>query len=179
MKSQKFRESQLNLCFHQFLTNFLMEILTSNGSKNFSMGIMVPFKVFKRLLKIRNVQRTSILDPTNRRNGGNAHKARQRQNLVFQSNLVLLKSLSFYSLRNFEFYFFYKNQQKINPKMYMFSEKSDQELSRTASILFMRHFWTILDYIKVKVIFSGIEYVSKCRRISRSRKNMVGSVLES
>ena len=93
MKSQKFRESQLNLCFHQFLTNFLMEILTSGGSENFSMGLMISFKVFKRLLEIRDVYRTSILDPTKRRNGANPHKARQRQNLVFQSRLRLSKFL--------------------------------------------------------------------------------------
>ena len=42
--------------------------------------------------------------------------------------------------------------------MYIFSERGDQELSKTVSIMFIRHFWTILQYLKVRGVFSGIEY---------------------
>ena len=43
--------------------------------------------------------------------------------------------------------------------MYIFSERGDQELSKTVSIMFIRHFWTILQYLKVRGVFSGIEYI--------------------
>ena len=42
--------------------------------------------------------------------------------------------------------------------MYIFSERGDQELSKTISIMFIRHFWTILQYPEVPRVFSGIEY---------------------
>ena len=42
--------------------------------------------------------------------------------------------------------------------MYIFSERGDQELSKTVSIMFIRHFWTILHYLKVGLVFCGIEY---------------------
>ena len=42
--------------------------------------------------------------------------------------------------------------------MYIFSERGDQELSKTVSIMFIRHFWTILQYLEVFLVFSGIEY---------------------
>ena len=42
--------------------------------------------------------------------------------------------------------------------MYIFSERGDQELCKTVSIMFIRHFWTILQYPEVFRVFSGIEY---------------------
>ena len=42
--------------------------------------------------------------------------------------------------------------------MYIFSERGDQELSKTVSIMFIRHAWTILQYLEVSGVFSGIEY---------------------
>ena len=44
--------------------------------------------------------------------------------------------------------------------MYIFSERGDQDLSKTVSIMFIRHFWTILQYPEVFRVFSGIEYVA-------------------
>ena len=43
--------------------------------------------------------------------------------------------------------------------MYIFSERGDQELSKTVSIMFIRHAWTILQYLEVSGVFSGIEYI--------------------
>ena len=45
--------------------------------------------------------------------------------------------------------------------MYIFSERGDQELSKTVSIMFIRHAWTILQYLEVSGVFSGIEYPMK------------------
>ena len=42
--------------------------------------------------------------------------------------------------------------------MYIFFERGDQELSKTVSIMFVRHFWNILQYLEVLGVFSGIEY---------------------
>ena len=42
--------------------------------------------------------------------------------------------------------------------MYIFSERGDQELSKTVSIMFIRHFSTILQYPEEIRVFSGIEY---------------------
>ena len=43
--------------------------------------------------------------------------------------------------------------------MYIFSERGDQELSKTVSIMFIRHLWAILQYPEVLGVFSGIEYI--------------------
>ena len=42
--------------------------------------------------------------------------------------------------------------------MYIFSERGDQELSKTVSIMFIQHHWTILQYLEVLGVFSGIKY---------------------
>ena len=56
--------------------------------------------------------------------------------------------------------------------MYIFSERGDQELSKTVSIMFIRHFWTILQYLKVRGVFSGIEYwVGYTSRYIRTQKD--------
>ena len=79
------------LSFHPFLTI----ILTSGGSKFFSMGDMMACKVFKRLAETKAVQRTSNYDITDRRSVAKPQKARKTQNLVFQGQLRLSKFLSF------------------------------------------------------------------------------------
>ena len=79
------------LSFHPFLTI----ILTSGGSKFFSMGDMMACKVFKRLAETKAVYRTSNYDITDRRSGAKPQKARKTQNLVFQGQLRLSKFLSF------------------------------------------------------------------------------------
>ena len=57
--------------------------------------------------------------------------------------------------------------------MYIFSERGDQELSETVSIIFISHFWTILQYPEVFRVFSGIEYMKEI-----SRKNKIKTQLE-
>ena len=51
MKTQKFRESQLDLRFHQCY--LLTKFLTSGGSKIFSLCVMITLKVIKRLPETR------------------------------------------------------------------------------------------------------------------------------
>ena len=49
MKPQKFRESQLDMCLHQFLTNFL----TSGGSKSFSNPNSTGLFSFRKTIRAR------------------------------------------------------------------------------------------------------------------------------
>ena len=89
--TQKFRESQLNLRFHQFLTNSLSSCVSKVFTKE-----MMTFKFFKLFLQKRVVKRTTKYNMKKSTNGAKAQKAHKRENLAFQRNLRPSKFLCFY-----------------------------------------------------------------------------------
>ena len=87
--------SQVRLSKFLTFINFLKIFSTSSDSKKFSMCGMLTPKVFKSLLQIRAVQRTSNYDRTIRRNETMLRNNQKIQNFTFQTQLRLSKFLTF------------------------------------------------------------------------------------
>ena len=88
-------QSQLRLSKFLTFIRFLRNFSTSSGSRKFSMGYMITTKLFKSLLQIRALQRTSNHNHTMRRNEAMPRNKWKMQNLTLQSQLRLSKFLTF------------------------------------------------------------------------------------
>ena len=78
---------------------------------------------------------------------------------ILESPEVKKFTKTWWKRRNVESLSLHKNIWEITSVMYTFFERRDQELSTTVSIMFTRHFWTILQYPEVFAVFSEIEYI--------------------